>query len=223
MKRKIYLAITLVIATLLITSGAGLMAQKISLTEEKNNEIEIAATALNIPAGNSLATGGRIIFILNGDCYFEDMTPVDPVTVCVINLDTGEKWPAQTSGNHYSLILLPGEDISVGETLRIVGKNNSDDPDLPDYVCLTDHVVTQEDIDNIELTIDLIVYPTQLADCNLDGAVNAFDIDPFVLGLSNPQVYYDLFCVENIVTCDCNDDGLVNAFDIDPFVALLIS
>jgi len=50
-KRKIYLAITLVIATLLITSGAGLMAQKISLTEEKDNEeINQVATTLNIPA-----------------------------------------------------------------------------------------------------------------------------------------------------------------------------
>ena len=59
-------------------------------------------------------------------------------------------------------------------------------------------------------------------DANCDGTLNAFDIDPFVLALTDPAGWEgayptcDLLCVS-----DCNDDGLVNAFDIDPFVLLL--
>jgi hypothetical protein len=59
-------------------------------------------------------------------------------------------------------------------------------------------------------------------DANCDGAVNSFDIDPFVLALTDPDAWValypncDLLCV-----CDINDDGVVNSFDIDPFVAVL--
>jgi hypothetical protein len=59
-------------------------------------------------------------------------------------------------------------------------------------------------------------------DANCDGAVNSFDIDPFVLALTDPDAWValypncDLLCV-----CDANEDGAVNSFDIDPFVALL--
>ena len=61
-----------------------------------------------------------------------------------------------------------------------------------------------------------------LADANCDGTVNAFDIDPFVLALSDAGAWAtaypacDLLCV-----CDCNGDGTVNAFDIDTFATLL--
>jgi hypothetical protein len=58
-------------------------------------------------------------------------------------------------------------------------------------------------------------------DTNCDGAVNAFDIDPFVLALTDPVAYGVAQPVCNILTADCNDDGEVNAFDIDPFVMLL--
>jgi hypothetical protein len=63
-------------------------------------------------------------------------------------------------------------------------------------------------------------------DASCDGAVNTFDIDPFVLALTLPLTWEatygpgglgcDLVC-----TCDCNDDGAVNTFDIDPFVLIL--
>ncbi len=58
-------------------------------------------------------------------------------------------------------------------------------------------------------------------DLNCDGAVNAFDIDPFVLALSDPAAYAALHPDCNRQLADCNGDGLVNAFDIDAFVLLL--
>jgi agmatine deiminase len=60
-----------------------------------------------------------------------------------------------------------------------------------------------------------------LGDLNCDGAVNAFDIDPFVLALTDPSAYATQYPDCYIMNGDINLDGSVNAFDIDPFVNLL--
>ena len=60
-----------------------------------------------------------------------------------------------------------------------------------------------------------------LGDLNCDGLVNAFDIDPFVLALTDPAGYAAAFPGCDRMLADCNGDGLVNAFDIDPFVLIL--
>ena len=62
---------------------------------------------------------------------------------------------------------------------------------------------------------------THLGDLNCDGVVDAFDIDPFVLALTDPAGYQSAYPTCNIDNADCNDDGDVNGFDIDPFVLLL--
>jgi hypothetical protein len=59
-------------------------------------------------------------------------------------------------------------------------------------------------------------------DLNCDGLVNAFDIDPFVLALVNPNDYILAYPDCDSMLADINDDGLVNAFDIDPFVVVLV-
>jgi|GEM_PF-2567988 len=58
-------------------------------------------------------------------------------------------------------------------------------------------------------------------DLNCDGMVNAFDIDPFVLALTDPAGYVNIYPDCDIANADINDDGTVNSFDIDPFVELL--
>ena len=60
-----------------------------------------------------------------------------------------------------------------------------------------------------------------VGDLNCDGALNAFDIDPFALALSDQAGYAAAFPDCDRALADANDDGLVNAFDIDPFVVLL--
>jgi hypothetical protein len=62
-----------------------------------------------------------------------------------------------------------------------------------------------------------------LGDQNCDGALNAFDIDPFVLALNDPAAYAEQHPGCGVVLADINGDGQVNAFDIDPFVACLTS
>jgi hypothetical protein len=58
-------------------------------------------------------------------------------------------------------------------------------------------------------------------DLNCDGVVDNFDIDPFVLALTDPEAYAAAFPDCDINNADTNGDGLVNNFDIDAFVALL--
>jgi len=58
-------------------------------------------------------------------------------------------------------------------------------------------------------------------DLNCDGVVNNFDIDPFVLALTDPAGYAKQFPNCDRMLADVNGDGVVDNFDIDPFVKLL--
>jgi hypothetical protein len=71
------------------------------------------------------------------------------------------------------------------------------------------------------LTVTPAACPGPLADANCDGAVNFFDIDPFVLALFDLPAYQAGFCNGDICAADVNCDDLINFFDIDPFVACL--
>jgi hypothetical protein len=58
-------------------------------------------------------------------------------------------------------------------------------------------------------------------DLNCDGAIDNFDIDAFVLALSDPPAYEAAFPACFDLLADINRDGLVNNFDIDAFVVLI--
>jgi hypothetical protein len=73
-------------------------------------------------------------------------------------------------------------------------------------------------IDDVEIWA---LEPPTKGDMNCDGAVNAFDVDPFVLALTDPSGYQAQYPNCGVDHADCNDDGAVNSFDIDPFVDLL--
>lgn len=60
-----------------------------------------------------------------------------------------------------------------------------------------------------------------LGDTNCDGLINNFDIDPFVLLLTDPDAYASQYPECEPGSGDVNGDGVVNNFDIDPFVDLL--
>jgi hypothetical protein len=68
---------------------------------------------------------------------------------------------------------------------------------------------------------DVRAYRTPRGDMNCDGAVNTFDIDPFVLALTDPAAYEMWYGECVLMYADINADGAVNTFDIDPFVILL--
>ena len=62
---------------------------------------------------------------------------------------------------------------------------------------------------------------TRLGDLNCDQKTDNFDIDPFVLALTDRVAYAKSYPGCNRQNADCNDDGAIDNFDIDPFVDLL--
>ena len=58
-------------------------------------------------------------------------------------------------------------------------------------------------------------------DANCDGRLDNFDIDAFVLALTNPAAYAAAYPDCHLENADANGDGMVNNFDIDAFVELL--
>ena len=100
--------------------------------------------------------------LLEGYCYYdpEMQDPVNTVAVDVFNLDTGASWPADTVDNYYSLTLVPGEDLHVDDVLRLIAKDGTT------WINVTDHTVTQGDIDAENIVLDLILdeYYLDLAD-----------------------------------------------------------
>ncbi len=58
-------------------------------------------------------------------------------------------------------------------------------------------------------------------DLNCDGLANNGDIDAFVLALTDPSAYVQLFPDCDHMHGDTNEDGLINNGDIDYLVVLL--
>ena len=60
-----------------------------------------------------------------------------------------------------------------------------------------------------------------VGDMNCSGVVDFFDIDGFILAITDPAGYEAAYPDCDIMLADCNGDGIVNFFDIDVFVALI--
>jgi hypothetical protein len=73
--------------------------------------------------------------------------------------------------------------------------------------------------DHFEYGIESIA---STGDVNCDGGINAFDIDPFVLALTDVEAYYIALPQCDHLLGDIDASGSVDAFDIDPFIVLLV-
>lgn len=61
-------------------------------------------------------------------------------------------------------------------------------------------------------------------DMNADGVLNGLDVDPFVLALNDPWLYYGRYGgMDPNYLGDINGDGLLDLYDVDPFVELLMA
>ncbi len=71
---------------------------------------------------------------------------------------------------------------------------------------------------------ELVKYAVRLrlGDLNCDGVIDFFDIDGFVLAVTDPAGYDEAYPGCERFHADCNGDGAVDFFDIDTFVALII-
>ena len=82
-------------------------------------------------------------------------------------------------------------------------------------------VVTADDCGSSTSTGALLGVLYACGDLNCDGAVNLFDIDPFVVALTVPSQYAQLYPDCDLTLADVNGDGWIDLFDVGPFVALL--
>ena len=70
-------------------------------------------------------------------------------------------------------------------------------------------------------TLECIEPQYPLGDLNCDHEVDGFDIQPFVLALTDPSAYASQYPNCNYMLADINQDGNVDGFDIQPFVDVL--
>lgn len=60
-------------------------------------------------------------------------------------------------------------------------------------------------------------------DLNCDGRVNSFDLDAFLMALTEREHYMQVYGSCDWRRADVNGDGTVDGFDIDAFIALLLA
>ncbi len=90
---------------------------------------------------------------VSGSCFYDaGMTnPVPNLTVEITNLSTSTEYQAGTTGNVYSLDLQVITEINTGDTLRLIAKDDTQ------YINVTDHLVTQAEIDARSIVLDLVL------------------------------------------------------------------
>lgn len=82
-----------------------------------------------------------------------------------------------------------------------------------------------------DLSSDVVISGTSysqqvwiLGDMNGDGAFDAFDIEPFLLALFDPDEYALQYpTIDPVLVGDMNGDGVLDSFDIEPFNEALAS
>lgn len=66
--------------------------------------------------------------------------------------------------------------------------------------------------------LEIVATATLPGDANCDGRLDNFDIDPFVLALTDATAFPGC----GLLASDMDDDGALTNFDIDPFVTCLV-
>ena len=142
------------------------------VTATKHNYLPVESVANVQPLVSPL--------LLDGYCYYNNMTPVQSLTVDLVNMNTGASWEADTTTNYYSKILLAGVDLHTGDTLRLIAKDGNDS------VNITDHIITSTDIQEEHIQTDMIIsihyrdlyhFPFYLSEVNTGAMVMKMMMD----------------------------------------------
>jgi len=134
-------------------------------------------------------------------------------------------WPIQRKlGDYYDM-----KSDKVGASVAYAATFNGEEDvyylRIGDYDCNGNGIPDQRDIAEGRSTdLNHNGIPDEcegLGDLNCDEVTNNFDIDPFVLALTDPAGYAKAYPNCDRQRADINGDGAVDNFDIDPFVKLL--
>jgi FtsP/CotA-like multicopper oxidase with cupredoxin domain len=120
----------------------------------------------------------------------------------------------------------PYDTLPAMKDVTMIPKNGSVTLLMPimDYAGMTMfhcHILEHEDIGMMGMW-HIMGMPPMMGDLNCDGQLNALDIDPFVLALSDRLAYEAAYPHCDRMLGDCDGDGSVNGLDIGPFVDMLM-
>ena len=172
--------------------------------------------------GFDLATGGHGPVIYN--CYLTNdqvwLLRVNPVVNVFVDVapDVAHAYRLELHGAGSYAWLIDGQVVDSGVP---IGDYPADDPVIS-WSARMGFVPNTSRCDYIRYG-RISEFQPVLGDLNCDGAVNNFDIDPFVIALTDPGAYGEQFPSCRIENADVNADGSVNNFDIDPFVECLVA
>ncbi len=123
----------------------------------------------------------------------------------------------------YEYIGLPADpDTTIGLTVFIVEPNGDvSNQWLPGLGGGWDNLGPTPDMTTVPGLQYALVLTDRRGDLNCDGVVDFFDIDPFVLAVTDPAAYAAAYADCDLTRADCNADGVVDFFDIDGFVELI--
>jgi|GEM_PF-2428088 len=107
-------------------------------------------------------------FFICGNISYKNGTLCNNPTVSITNLNNGRKWMAGTSGSYYQISLMSGIDLNASEVLRF---------DVTDgvYFSITDHTVTDDEVDDGGLSNHNLTLGPVPGDVNGDGNLTTAD------------------------------------------------
>ncbi|MCX6664808.1 MAG: C25 family cysteine peptidase [Euryarchaeota archaeon] len=133
---------------------------RFSVADVPNNSVTEAA----IDDVKIFYTECNMFFTVDGQVFEDDgETPALNPEVTVVNLNTAESWQAVvgTDSSVYSVVLTSGDDVNVGDVLRVIARNQTSA-----NISVTENTVTQSQMNAHGVTIDMVldVYYLDLSD-----------------------------------------------------------
>ncbi|MFH1101207.1 MAG: FG-GAP-like repeat-containing protein [Methanobacteriota archaeon] len=156
--------------------------------------------------------------LLDGYCFYKNMTAVNPVSVEIINLNTSKRWQATTNNNQYSLTLIVGDNVTAGQTLRYIAR------DIDRSVNVTNHIVTTSDITSGAIHLNLILdihyrdlksFPFYISQVNTGAMIMKMMMDYLMWNKTvNPNGPPSVYSEQTLYNTYKGSDNIINGSEL---------
>ncbi|MGD8451850.1 MAG: M14 family zinc carboxypeptidase [Phycisphaerae bacterium] len=196
--------------------GSGRCALTDNDPGNSNSDVDNGTTTFTSPVID-MTDGGTLSYAYwVNDVPTGEMGAEDSLTVQVATNAAGTNWTTvrvynTAAGAWRTDSIAVGTEVPATATLRI--RFSASD--------LSPGDVVEAGIDAVRAAV-VLPCPFAPGDLNCDGAVDNFDISPFILAVTNPTGYAEAYPTCDVNLADVNGDGSVDNFDISPFITLLL-